>query len=136
MTANERIYLKSVVISVFIEVIVLVFTLDPMSAGFMVHSSAGADQIPLVQQYLALFGIIFHLPGIILTFWFLPLLPVAQVLFLSGVVYLIFRLFGKYSGRSEVENSSETYKTYPQKKEKTKLTSYSKKDEISSRYWL
>ena len=117
MTATQKLYLKSLGIATVIEVVVLVFTLLPMLDGFMVHSAIGATQRPLLTQFLNWFGIMFHLPSLILTFWFLPLAPIVQIFILSGLVYLRFCLLEKYSGEN-------------------KFKDYSKKDEISGRYWL
>ena len=117
MTPNKNLYLKSLGIAAIIEIVVLIFTLYAMVDGFMVHSAIGATQRPLLTQFLNWFGILFHLPSIILTFWFLPLAPVVQIFILSGLVYLRFCLWETYS-----KNKS--------------FSAYSEKDEASGRYWL
>ena len=117
MTANRKLYLKSLGIAAIIEVVVLIFTLFPILDGFMVHSAIGATQRPLLTQFLNWFGILFHLPSIILTFWFLPLAPVVQTFVLSGLVYLRFCLWETYS-------------------KKNSFSAYSEKDEAAGRYWL
>jgi hypothetical protein len=88
MSKNWRTYLKSLAVASAIEIVVLIFTLYPMMDGFMVHSAIAGAQRPILVQFLNWFGIVFHLPSIILTFWFLPLAPVMQVFILSLPIYL------------------------------------------------
>jgi len=117
MTANQKLYLRSLGIATVIEIVVLIFTFNAMMDGFMVHSAIGATQRPLLTQFLNWFGMIFHLPSIILTFWFLPLAPIVQIFILSGLVYLRYAIYDRFSRQEEVKI-------------------YREKDEISSRYWL
>lgn len=115
MTGNRNLYLRSLGIATVIEIVVLVFTLGPMMDGLMAHSAIGATQRPILMQFLNWLGILFHLPSIILTFGFLPLVPIVQVFILSGLVYLRFCLTDRYSGGAK---------------------DYSEKDKVSRRYWL
>jgi hypothetical protein len=117
MTKNRKIYLRSLGIATAIEAVVLFFTLIPMMEGFMHHSAAARAQSPILSQFLNCFGIMFHMPSIILAFWCPPLVPIVQVFLLSGLFYLRSKMFGKYSDGNVFINFSE-------------------KDEISRKYWL
>ena len=117
MTAGRKQYLKCLGIAALIETIVLIFTFIPMMDGFMVHSQAAAIQRPILTQFLNWFGMVFHIPSIILAFWFPPLIPLVQVVFLSFVVYLRFLLFGQKDKTTDIFVDPE-------------------KNEIAGRYWL
>lgn len=103
MSRNRQLYLKSLFVAFIIEVVVLIFTFHAMMDGFMVHSAIAGAQRPILTQFLNWVGIMFHLPSIILTFWFLPLAPIVQIFIMSGLIFLRCKLLEGFSERYKMQ---------------------------------
>jgi hypothetical protein len=87
MTAGQKRYLKCLGTAALIEAVVLVFTFYPLMESFMDHSAAASAQRSNLNQFLGLFGLIFHFPSILLAFWLPPLIPLVQIFLLGGLIY-------------------------------------------------
>ena len=107
MTAGQKTFLKSLLLAALVETVILVFTFFPVMESFMDHSAAARAQRSELDQFLGLFGIVFHLPSIAVAFWCPPLIPLVQIFLLSGLFYWISGASGKSADEYEFRKHLE-----------------------------
>jgi cytochrome b subunit of formate dehydrogenase len=88
---KRRIFLKALIWSTVVEIVVLAITGDGMMRSFFSHSSADPDSAS--NNPLAAIGMVFHIPSLIITaplgLFILALL--VQIVLMASIFWLFYR---------------------------------------------
>ena len=84
-------FFKALLISIAVEVVVLLLTLNALASSMMRHSAAAPR--PASEDMLAQICLVFHLPSILIVapFELFMLAPLVQVALMTCILGLIFR---------------------------------------------
>src|SRR5258705_11232068 len=88
---KRRIFLKVLIWSTVVEIVVLAIKGDAMTRSFFSHS--GADPNSASNNPLAIIGIVFHFPSFIITapLGLFILAPLVQIVVMASIFWLFYR---------------------------------------------